>query len=198
VTNSFVMATPKIHEDQKIIDGLLHNSPLVIKSIYDRYAPKVVNFIKQNSGNESDAQDIIQEVLIMIYNQAKFKNLKLTCPFDAYFFLLCKRKWFNELKKSSLKEVTISEEIVSTDESTSKHAFETELEEEQQHLFDLMFERLGNACKELLKMTFKISSMEKVAENLGVSYAYARKKKSLCIGELTKMIQTSKEFKQLK
>ncbi len=198
MTNSFVMATPKIHEDQKIIDGLLHNSPLVIKSIYDRYAPKVVNFIKQNSGNESDAQDIIQEVLIMIYNQAKFKNLKLTCPFDAYFFLLCKRKWFNELKKSSLKEVTISEEIVSTDESTSKHAFETELEEEQQHLFDLMFERLGNACKELLKMTFKISSMEKVAENLGVSYAYARKKKSLCIGELTKMIQTSKEFKQLK
>ena len=198
MTNSFVMATPKIHEDQKIIDGLLHNSPLVIKSIYDRYAPKVVNFIKQNSGNESDAQDIIQEVLIMIYNQAKFKNLKLTCPFDAYFFLLCKRKWFNELKKSSLKEVTISEEIVSTDESSSKHAFETELEEEQQHLFDLMFERLGNACKELLKMTFKISSMEKVAENLGVSYAYARKKKSLCIGELTKMIQTSKEFKQLK
>ena len=198
MTNSLVMATPKIHEDQKIIDGLLHNSPLVIKSIYDRYAPKVVNFIKQNSGNESDAQDIIQEVLIMIYNQAKFKNLKLTCPFDAYFFLLCKRKWFNELKKSSLKEVTISEEIVSTDESTSKHAFETELEEEQQHLFDLMFERLGNACKELLKMTFKISSMEKVAENLGVSYAYARKKKSLCIGELTTMIQTSKEFKQLK
>ena len=51
------MATPKIHEDQKIIDGLLHNSPLVIKSIYDRYAPKVVNFIKQNSGNESDAHN---------------------------------------------------------------------------------------------------------------------------------------------
>lgn len=198
MTNSLFMAEPKIHEDQKIIEGILNNSPLVIKSIYDRFAPKVINHIKQNNGNASDAQDVIQEVLIMIFNQAKFKNLKLTCPFDAYFFLLCKRKWLNELKKSLHKEVTISDEIVSTDESTSNHVFETELEDEQQHLFDFMFERLGNACKELLKMTFKISSMEKVAENLGVSYAYARKKKSLCIGELTKMVQSSEEFKKLK
>ena len=192
------MAKQKIHEDQKIIVGLLGNSPLIIKSIYDRFAPKVVNYIKQNSGSEFDAKDVIQEVLVMIFNQAKFKNLQLTCPFDAYFFLLCKRKWLNELKKSSNKEVTINEEIVSIDESASAHAFETQLEDEQQHLFDKMFEKLGNACKDLLKMTFKISSMEKVAENLGVSYAYARKKKSLCIGELTKLVQTSKEFKQLK
>lgn len=192
------MAKQKIHEDQKIIDGLLNNSPLLIKSIYDRFAPKVVNYIKQNSGSEFDAKDVIQEVLVMIYNQAKFKNLQLTCPFDAYFFLLCKRKWFNELKKSNKNEVTINEELVSIDESASIHAFETQLEDEQQHLFDKMFEQLGNACKELLKMTFKISSMEKVAENLGVSYAYARKKKSLCIGELTKLVQTSEEFRQLK
>ncbi|MDP5231247.1 MAG: sigma-70 family RNA polymerase sigma factor [Cellulophaga sp.] len=191
------MTKPKIHEDQKYIVGLLANSPLVIKSIYDRFVPKVVHYIKQNSGSEFDAKDVVQEVMVMIYNQAKFKNLELTCPFDAYFFLLCKRKWLNELKKSTKKEVTINEDLVSIDESASTHAFETQLEDEQQHLFDKMFEQLGNACKELLKMTFKIKSMEEVAENLGVSYAYARKKKSLCTGELTKMIQSSTEFKQL-
>lgn len=191
------MIKQKLHEDQKYIDGLLANSSLVIKSIYDRFVPKVVNYIKQNSGSEFDAKDVVQEVMVMIYNQAKYKNLQLTCPFDAYFFLLCKRKWLNELKKTSQKEVTINEELVSIDESASKHAFETQFEDEQQQLFDKIFEKLGNACKELLKMTFKIASMERVAENLGVSYAYARKKKSLCVAELTKLVQNSIEFKQL-
>jgi adenine/guanine phosphoribosyltransferase-like PRPP-binding protein len=40
--------------------------------------------------------------------------------------------------------------------------------------------------------------MEEVAQKLGITYAYARKKKSLCIGELTRMVRESSEFKNLK
>jgi hypothetical protein len=39
--------------------------------------------------------------------------------------------------------------------------------------------------------------MEDVAKSLGVTYAYARKKKSLCIGQLTKLVQESPKFNQL-
>ena len=60
-----------------------------------------------------------------------------------------------------------------------------------------MFQKLGNACKELLTATFKIKSMEEVAASLGVTYAYARKKKSLCIGKLTELVQESPKFNQL-
>ena len=192
------MKDKTIHEDQKYIDGLLHNNSFVIQAIYDKFAPKVINYIKNNSGDEDCAQDIIQEVLVTIYNQAKEKNLQLTCPFDAYFFLLCKRKWLNELKKSSKKEVTINEEVLSKDDDASQHAFETEIFNEKQHLFNEMFQKLGDACKELLKTTFQIKSMEEVAKKLDVSYAYARKKKSLCIGQLTNMVQQSSTFKQIK
>ena len=41
-------------------------------------------------------------------------------------------------------------------------------------------------------------SMEEVAQKLGISYAYARKKKSLCVGKLTTMIQGSPQFQHLK
>ena len=80
------MAEKKVHEDQKYIEGLLQNNSFIIKAIYDKFVPKVVNYIKQNSGSTANAQDIIQETLITIYNQAKEKELQLTCPFDAYFF----------------------------------------------------------------------------------------------------------------
>src|SRR5690606_40520873 len=62
------------------------------------------SYVCKNSGDETAARDIIQETLITIYDQAKTKGLKLTCPFDAYFFLICKRKWLNTLKKSGSKD----------------------------------------------------------------------------------------------
>ncbi|WP_055443849.1 RNA polymerase sigma factor [Lacinutrix himadriensis] len=191
------MSEKKIHEDQKYIEGLLQNNSFIIQAIYDTFVPKVVNYIKQNSGDADQAQDVIQETLITIYNQASQKKLQLTCPFDAYFFLLCKRKWLNELKKKTNKEVTINEEVLSKDDDSQELAFETSLFGEKQELFNTMFQKLGNACKDLLKATFKIKSMEEVAKSLGVTYAYARKKKSLCIGKLTKMVQESPQFNQL-
>jgi RNA polymerase sigma factor (sigma-70 family) len=191
------MSDKKLHEDQKYIDGLAANNTFIIKAIYDKFAPKVINYVKQNSGDAHDAQDVIQETIITIFNQAKQKKLELTCPFDAYFFLLCKRKWLNQLKKRKGNEVTINDDVLSKDDDAQVLSFETSIFEDKEALFNEMFQQLGDACKDLLKATFKIKSMEEVAKNLNITYAYARKKKSLCIGQLTKLVQASPKFNQL-
>jgi len=192
------MASNATHEDQLYIDGLVHNNSAIIQSIYKKFVPKAVYFIKTNSGDEDQAQDVVQEVLITIYNQAKTKGLQLTCPFDAYFFLLCKRRWLNEIKKATNKEVTIADDNVYKDESTVEMANQTEIFEGKQSLFDEMFQKLGEKCQELLKLSFVTKTMEEVAQKLNVTYGYVRKKKSLCTGQLTEMIQQSSKYKSLK
>ncbi|WP_103867075.1 RNA polymerase sigma factor [Aquimarina sp. I32.4] len=192
------MANTKIHADQKYIEALLRNDTLVLTEMYKKFAPKVIGYIKKNSGDEPVAQDIIQEVLITIYKQAKEKGLQLTCPFDAYFFLLCKRRWLNELKKNTDSLVTINEEIVSISDESIHFVEETEIFNAKHELYSEMFDELGKACKELLKASFTIKSMEEVASKLGQSYGYVRKKKSLCIGKLTQLIQNSPKFNQIK
>ena len=192
------MATNTIHSDQIYIDGLANNDSAIIQSIYKKFVPKVVSYIRNNSGDEDQAQDVIQEVMILLFNQAKANKLQLTCPFDAYFFLLCKRKWLNELKRVSNKGVTIDDDVTSTNEPTEELLAQTEVFEEKQQLFDLMFQKLGDKCQELLKLSFTLKSMEEVAEKLQVTYGYARKKKSLCTGQLTQWIQEHSLFKTLK
>lgn len=192
------MKQEKAHADQKYIQGLKENNSFIIREIYDRFAPKVISFICQNSGDEAKAKDVIQEVLLVIYDQAHTKELVLTCPFDAYFFLLCKRKWYNKLKKKKLETVTINEEIVSEHEEASQLEFETSLFENQQELFIQMFKKLGKSCQDLLKKTFENDSMKQVAEELKISYGYARKKKSLCIGQLTELVKKSPLYNKLK
>jgi len=187
----------KAHQDQKYIIALLKNDSRVLNELYTKYSGKIIGYVTKNSGTSDDAQDIIQETLITIYHQAKEKNLVLTCPFDAYFYLLCKRKWLNRLNKKGIKSVTILEEITSITDEQQVLASETELFEKRTSLFEEKLIELGGKCKELLDLAFKVKKMDKVAALLGVTYGYARKKKSECLGKLTKMIRNSSNYNSL-
>jgi RNA polymerase sigma factor (sigma-70 family) len=188
----------KPHKDQIYIEALLNNNSRILSELYTRFTPKIIAYVKKNSGNEEQANDLIQEVLVTIFHQAKDKGFILTCPFDAYFFLLCKRKWFNILKKKSYNEVTIEDDFLSISDKQEEQAMETERYEMQSNLFEEKFQELGAKCKELLKLSFTVKSMEKVAEALNISYGYARKKKSQCMSQLTKLIKTAASFKTIK
>ena len=89
------------------------------------------------------------------------------------------------------------DENVSIDESVQEMTFQTEAFDEKQSLFDEMFQKLGEKCQEVLKLSFVTKTMEEVAEKLNVTYGYVRKKKSLCTGQLTEMIQQSNRYKSL-
>lgn len=130
----------KIHPDQKYIDGLAANDSVVIEMIYKKFAPKVVQFITNNSGDKDQAQDVVHEIMVLLFDQAKEGKFHLTCPFDAYFFLLCKRRWLNELKNSAHKDVTIYENVVSVNESAHELIAQAEKFEEEQ-------KRYGNENK---------------------------------------------------
>ncbi|PCI34084.1 MAG: RNA polymerase subunit sigma-24 [Flavobacteriaceae bacterium] len=186
------------HSDHKYIEALIQNNARVLSELYRKFTPKVVRYISKNNGDYDDAQDIIQESLVTIYHQAVEKGLLLTCPFDAYFFLVCKRKWLNELRKRGRKEVTFLDEITSISKEEIAMAEDTLLYEQKSELIDLMFTQLGSKCQEIIKAAFALKSMEKVAKQLGVTYGYARKKKSQCIGQLTKLVRNAAEFDQLK
>jgi RNA polymerase sigma factor (sigma-70 family) len=187
---------PRPHADQRYVQALLDNDHAILSEIYRKFSSKVIGYVRNNNGDAEDARDVIQETLITIYQQAREKKLVLTCPFDAYFFLLCKRRWLNKLKVK--KGVTIDEEASFIPDESSDMALETELFDFKNRLFESKFKALGEKCQEVLRWSFTLPSMEEVAAKLNVTYGYVRKKKSLCLGQLTDLIRQSAEYKMLK
>ncbi|RAJ10977.1 RNA polymerase sigma factor (sigma-70 family) [Chitinophaga skermanii] len=186
------MAANVQHADQRYIEGLLQNKSEVITEIYERFSQKVKGFVVQNSGSVDDAADIFQEALVDIYNQAKYKQLILTCPFEPYLLLICKRKWLNELKKRGRKGVTIDIDEQSTiGEDTFKQAEDTWHDMQQAHLFKAMFEQLGDRCREIIQLSLGTQSQEEIASALGVTYGYLRKKKSECMAALIAAVKSN-------
>ena len=193
---NYFMQEKTPHADQRYIDAIRENNSILIRDVYKKFSGKVISYIQKNSGDVDAARDVIQETLITIYQQATDHKLLLTCPFDAYFFLLCKRKWLNKLKEK--KGVTIDESVLSIHDESLESVLETEIFELKSSLFESKFRELGEKCQELIRLSFKLSSMEEVAAKLNVTYAYVRKKKSLCMGTLTELIQNSSAYKALK
>ena len=184
--------TKIIHADQRYINGLLQNDTALVREIYERFSGKVKAHIIQNSGSEDDAADIFQEALIDIFQQAEHKDLKLTCPFEPFLLLVCKRKWLNELKKRGRREVTKDpEDLYAAGEDVFALAEQMQLQEDKTKLFVAMFQKLGEKCREIISRCLGNKPQEEVAEELGLTYAYLRKKKSECTAELIKLIQTN-------
>ncbi len=186
------------HEDYKYIAGLCKNDPVLIGEIYQKFSKKIITLVKKNSGTEKDAQDIFQEALIDIYEQGKKKDFKLTCPFDAYLYFICRNKWLNQLRKKKHAGVTIRELEEYGENDGQDQAEETVIANNRKKLFTAMFDKLGESCKNILRRNWKGMALNDIAEELNISYGYARKKKVECIARLTKLIKSNPEYRSLK
>lgn len=183
------------HTDQHYIEGLLHNDGRTIDRIYKKFSPGITRWITGNSGSVADAGDIFQESLIAIYRQATEKGLTLTCPFEAYLMIIVKRMWFNELKKRGRRGVTIDiEEVYSDIGADNGDTLETAiLQQERENMVMQLFETLGERCREIIRLCLrKEASQEEIASQLGISFAYLRKKKSECMAQLAGRVHDTK------
>lgn len=184
------MSTQTPHADQHFIHALLNNDAQAVEEIYRRFGPRVKQYVTQNSGTADDAADIFQESLVDIYNQARYKNLVLTCPFEPFLLLICKRKWLNELKKKGRQGVTKElDEQFNLGEDSFRDAEKTWADNEKARLFKAMLEKMGERCQEIIRWSLTDKPQEEIASRLGVTYGYLRKKKSECMAALISSIK---------
>lgn len=188
------------HPDQKYIKALLDNDKLIIDELYKKYSSKIKCMVLQNSGTESDAADVFQESLLSIFNKAKSGNFILTCPFDAFFYLICRNKWMNELNKRKTRKITFmdSDQYNNIGEDNFKVMQDCMLKEERKKLLMEKLNELGESSRKLLLLSWSGKPMEEVARILNLTYGYVRKKKCECMARLVTRIKESSKFNSLK
>lgn len=191
---------PVPHPDQQYIEALLQNNTSLLDEVYRRYAGKIKAMVLQNNGTESDAADLFQEALVSLYQKAAHNGFILTCPLDAFLYLICRNRWINELKKRKGTKVTFTdtEGYSQLKDEHLQQADELAVKKKRLSLLEEKIKMLGENCRKLLELSWAGRSMDEVAAMLGLSYGYARKKKSECLGRLTELVQASPDYKNLK
>lgn len=183
------------YSNEQIIEGLVHNDRAIIKYLYQTQNSIIQGWIKKNSGNEDDANDIIHETFLIILRKLKHEGISLNCCFSTYFFSICKHLWLQELRKRSriqLKELNELKEI-SIKES------DDDLEEKKLDIFLVQINQLEYRCRELMLLHCQKKSLSEIKNLLGFAnnQAVADKKKN-CRKKLIQNLLNCKEYKELK
>lgn len=188
------------HSDQKYVDALLNNNTVLLEELYEKYSGKIKQLVVQNNGTETDAADIFQDALISIYTKAKKQNFVLTCPFDAFIYMICRNRWLNELSKRKSSKIIFRDtaEFKNISEDSFKLAEECRLQQVRKKLLQQKIAELDDGSKELLSLSWEGKSMKEVANVLNITYGYARKKKSECMAKLISLVKQSTDFDSLK
>lgn len=183
-----------MHADQQYIEALrLHHSQL-IEEVYRKSAPGIKNFLLSKGATIEEAGDIFQEAIIDVYKLAQNEHFKLTCPLDAFLLLICKRKWINQAEKNKRQGVTKRVDdgytwVASGDDEAAALYADT-LEKEA--VVVAMLQKISDRCREIIMGSYTDKPQQQLADELGVSYAYLRKKKSLCMAELISLVRNRK------
>ncbi len=171
-------------KDFWIIDGILENSELTIKKIYQLHFPKIQKLVWSFKNTSLDAYDIFQEGLtraILNIREGKFRS---ESSFSTYFYAICRnicRSQLQQAKKAELHENILIEEEDSRFELLNI-------------ILDLKSE-LGDKCKEIIDLRFamvetdhenpnKCNSFDLIAEKLNITAVNARQRFKRCLDQL--------------
>lgn len=144
------------YTDEQILKGILRHDNLILQYIYKEFYYKVNLFVKNNSGNEDDANDVFQEAIIIIYRKLKENDLVLEKnTFPSYLFSVSRFLWLRELEKQRVERQKISESLPFQHDIYDDDLVELVKRNEEYSLYQKHFMNLSTDCQKLCSCFLK-------------------------------------------
>ena len=190
----------KRYSDEELIEGLRQGDDAVLNFLYKNYYGVVRGMVLKSYGNEDQARDIFQEVIIVIYNKLQDSNFKITSSFFTFFYAVIKNTWL-DYRKLSLKNPLIYAKDYSDEIGVGIEIDQVEVlatKAIRLGLFNTYFKELADGCQQILSLFRAEYKAEEIANELGFKSAnYVRKRKSECLKILIQKIRKDPIFKEL-
>ena len=140
--------------DESLIKELKTENNAAFELLYKFHFPSVANYIKQNTGNLEDAEDIFQEVIVVLLQKIRNPTFILTASLKTYLLAIAKNLWLKRLRDNKL---IVGEEINSFSNFPDEDGiftFELLPEKSKQQQVQTWLEKITENCKQVLKAIF--------------------------------------------
>ena len=184
------------YTDEAIINGLKKRDSGIIRYIYKEYYPTIKFLITTNSGTETDAEDVFQDALVVLYRKIARENLVLTSSFKTFLYSICRNLWLQRLDRRVFRNEFLEMEDLGELQEISFNE-PPEEEQEKYRLFQQHFFRLSEDCQKVLKLFMSKTSLKEIADIMGFkTEKYAKTRKFMCKEKLKNSIVNDPSFKK--
>lgn len=180
-----------VYSDQEltswILSGTQEAHDRALKHLYKTYYPSIQTLILKNKGDDTDAEDVFQEALVVLYHHIKEKRFRGNAAVKTYLYAIARNIWLKELRKRSYQ---LSIEIDTEAYTELEDGVEME-NEKKIHLLKTLINKLGKGCQEILiDYYYAKCSMKEIMVKLGLgSEQAAKNKKYRCMQQLIVLCQ---------
>ncbi len=182
------------YNDQEIIIGLKSGESFAVNYLAKEYLPMIRYFISKNNGSEEDAKDIFQDALFILIDKISSNDFNLQVTLSTYLFAICKNLWLMVLDRQKAARNYEKRRSLDIFESDFSERGDTAFSE---RIFRQCFDTMDDVSQKILKMYWMEITPTEIAEKLGYSYGYVRKKKSECMKELKTRIMNHPDYREL-
>jgi len=156
--------------------------------------PMIRLMVHRMGGNPEDAKDIFQEGLMIMLEKLDDRDFILTCKFKTFLYCVCEKLWKSILEKKRAAANYLAGRIDSTDENDFTELLDNKL---YKTIFRDVFESLDEVSKKILTLYWQEKSPGDIADTLGYTYGYVRKKKCEAQTELTGKVKEHPDYKRI-
>jgi RNA polymerase sigma factor (sigma-70 family) len=183
------------YSNEDLIKGLQNKDNAVLQYIIKQNKQPVRHYVLKNSGASEDADDVLQETIIVLFRKVSEQNFVLTSSLNTFIFSIARLLWLKELENRRTKN-QIVEPIDVIDDDANIHAVIEK--NDRLKIYREKFEELGEDCKKVLRLFYLGTSMAQITKFMGYgSQEYTKKKKYACKNALVDKIKNTRQYKEL-
>lgn len=150
----------------------------------------IAGYVRKNSGSELDAREMVQTVLLELWQAVRDGRYKDEGKLDRYIYMLTSNTWRDELRRRRVRrtdELDPGDANLIDDNETSVAA--AVVKDQRIEAIHHCLQRLGAPCDDIIRLYhLQEVSLQEVAANMNYDYNNLRKRIFDCRKKLKKLV----------
>lgn len=181
-----------LHTEHQLLAELALGRRAATEQVYRQHVPVITHWIVSNGGTDTDAADVFQEAMVVLFQKAQSEDFRLTCRIGTYLFAVSKHLWYKKLQQNQRQPGLLSENAGGDDGNDWAYEEDLDVHRERELHYEQLnaaLDQLGEPCRSLLKAFYhQDKSMQEIAADFGYTTPdNAKTQKYKCLNRLKKI-----------
>ncbi len=176
-------------EDARLLDRIRRGDEEALVTLFRQSRRAVTALITRNSGTERDAEEVLQESLVVLWERIRQGRYRHVARLETFLYATARNLWLRRLARAR-REAPLDLDA-SESAADDPSPLDRLIESEESAMVSKALSRLGEPCRTLLGLFYwEEASMEEIAARLGFANAEtAKSKKYQCKKTLQDMLK---------
>ena len=156
------------HNDFELVNDFIEGDEKAFNKIVQKYQDKIYWHARRMTGNHLDADEVVQEVLLVIYN--KLKSFRFKSSLYTWIYRITSTRSINQIKRRKVKQFLSLEDMITDTINSSDDIIRDIESKEKLNILDKLIQKLPVKQREVFILrNFDELSYDEIAKITGKS-----------------------------